>query len=322
MSDRSGFQLARLFSSPPPRVGVELAARRVTVVALAGDGVAPAVAGHATEALPDGALVPSINAENVLDPTAVTAALKRCFERLAIRPRRVGLILPDPVAKVSLVRFERVPARAQDFAQLIRWQVRKTAPFRIEDAQVTHTPGVVLADGGREFVVSIARRDIVAEYERVCTSAGAHAGLVDLASFNLINAVIAAGDGVGDWLLVHSTPEYSTLGIVRGTQLIFYRSRGAEAEESLADLVHQTVMYHEDRLGGGGIPQVVLTGVAAAGRQHAEEVSRALESRLGVPVQSLDPRRAAALRDRIEADQALLDTLGSLVGMLVRGRTV
>lgn len=321
MNARSRFPLARLFSSPPPHVGVEFAARRVTVVALAGGGGAPVVTGHATEALPDGALDPGINSQNVVDPTAVAGALGRAFDRLGVRPRRVGLVIPDPVAKVSLVRFEHVPGRGQDLGQMIRWQVRKAAPFRIEDAQVAHTPGLELPGGGREFIVSIARRDIVEEYERACASAGAQAGLVDLASFSLINAVLAVpGGDAGDWMLVHATPEYSTLAIVRDRTLIFFRTRGGEAEESLADLVHQTVMYHEDRLGGGGIPRVVLTGVAAAGREHAEIVRRSLEARLGVAVESLDPRRAAALRDRIEADQALLDTLGSPVGLLVRQR--
>jgi len=215
-----------------------------------------------------------------------------------------------------------VPARAHDLAQMIRWQVRKAAPFRIEDAQVAHAPGLAIDGGGREFIVSIARRDIVEEYERVCTSVGAKAGLVDLASFSLINAVLAVPgpSAPGDWMLLHATPEYSTLAIVRDRTLIFFRSRGAEAEESLVDLVHQTMMYHEDRLGGGGIPRVVLTGVAAAGREHADLVRRALEARLGVAVESLDPRGAAALQDRIEADQALLDTLGSPVGLLVRER--
>jgi len=50
------------------------------------------------------------------------------------RPRRIGLIVPDVVAKVSLVRFERVPSKLQELDQLVRWQVRKSAPFAIEEA--------------------------------------------------------------------------------------------------------------------------------------------------------------------------------------------
>ena len=43
----------------------------------------------------------------------------------------------------------------------------------------------------REFVVLMARKDIVREYETACEAAGAQAGIVDLATFNVINAVLA-----------------------------------------------------------------------------------------------------------------------------------
>ena len=40
-----------------------------------------------------------------------------------------------------------------------------------------------------------------------------HAGLVDLATFNLINAVLAAGaPPSGDWLLVHVAADYADAG--------------------------------------------------------------------------------------------------------------
>ena len=93
-----------------------------------------------------------------------------------------------------------------------------------------------------------------------------------------------------------------------------------DGEESLADLVHQTMMYHEDRLGGGGIPRVVLAGASAGGDAHADEVRREVQERIGAPVEAIDPRAAATLRDRIGADQQLLDTLASPLGMLLRAR--
>ncbi len=86
------------------------------------------------------------------------AAHRRC-ERLGTRPRRVALVIPDLAARVSLVRFEQVPARREDLEQLVRWQMRKSAPFPIEDACVTYSPGA-RQRGGREFVVVLARRDV------------------------------------------------------------------------------------------------------------------------------------------------------------------
>src|SRR4029077_11435423 len=129
------------------------------------------VSAHASEALADGALVPSLTAANAHDRPAVLAALTRLLDQVG-RPRRIGLIIPDVVAKVSIVRFEQVPARTQDLDQLVRWQVRKSAPFAIEDAQVSYVPGLAAGDG-HEFVVTLAKRDVIQEYEALCGEAGA-----------------------------------------------------------------------------------------------------------------------------------------------------
>src|SRR5213075_2754216 len=103
------------------------------------------------------------------------------------------------------------------------------------------------------FLVVMARRDIVQEYERVCSAVGATAGIVDLATFNVINAVLAGSAApANDWLLVHVTQEDATMAILRGPHLVFFRNLAAEGEGSLADMVHQTAMYYEDRLSGKG----------------------------------------------------------------------
>ena len=155
--------LTSLRDSSGPTVAVEVAAHQVSAASLEFRGGKPFVAAHAVEPLPDGALVPSLTVRNAHNRVAVVAALTRVLERTG-RPRRVGLVVPDLVAKVSLVRFEQVPARTADLDQLVRWQVRKAAPFAIEEAQVSYVPGQRAADG-QEFIVSLARRDVVEEYE-------------------------------------------------------------------------------------------------------------------------------------------------------------
>jgi Tfp pilus assembly PilM family ATPase len=305
-----------LRDSPAPAIAVEIASNRVSAASLDWRGGQPVVAAHAIEPLPDGALVPALTAVNTHDRAAVVAALGRVFERIG-RPRRVGLIVPDVVAKISLVRFERVPAKAQDLDQLVRWQVRKTAPFPIEEAQVSYVPGL-RADDGQEFVVSLARRSVVEEYEGLCAEAGAHAGLVDLATFNVINAVLAGkAPPPGDWLLVNIAAESTSIALLRGPNLIFFRNRATDADGTLADLVHQTAMYYEDRLQGAGFTRVILAG---AGGADVDQLRRSVEERVKSPVDLIDPTDAAALTDRITAAPALLDTLAPLVGLLLRDR--
>jgi Tfp pilus assembly PilM family ATPase len=316
--------LTSLRENPAPAAAVEISAGRVSGATLEWRGGQPVVAAHAFEPLPEGALVPSLTAVNAHDRPAVVAALTRLLENIG-RPRRIGLILPDVVAKVSIVRFEQVPAKTQELEQLMRWQVRKSAPFAIEDAQISSVPGRTAADG-HEFLVTLAKRDVILEYEGLCADAGAHAGLVDLATLNVINAVLAgAGAPSGDWLLVNIAADYTTIALLRGPHLIFFRNRAADTDGTLADLVHQSAMYYEDRLKGAGFSRVILSGAAAAASaqqsEDIDELRRSLEERLKTPVETVDPRTAAALTDRIVAAPALLDGLAPLVGLLLRDHT-
>lgn len=313
------------FLSPAlPTVAVEIARHRVSAAVIASRGAALSVTAHAMEPLPPGAVVPALNAANIVDRKAVSEALVRVFERLGARPKRVALAVPDSVAKVSLLRFEKVPSRPRDLEELIAWQVRKAAPFRVEDAQISFIPSLKTPDGATEFVVVMARKDIVREYESACEDAGALAGVVDLTTFNVINAVLAGAQRpTDDWLLVHITPEDATMAILRGDALVHFRNRITDGEAGLADLVHQTAMYYEDRLNGTGFGRVVLAGggsPSAQGAQDADYLRQALEQRLGLNVDAVDPRTAATLMDRITANGELLDALAPLVGLMARDR--
>jgi len=313
--------LPRWLSNRPPAAAVEINPRRVTAAVISGHGGARVLSSYAGEPLPRGAVDASLNAMNVHDPAALTAAIRIVLDRLPSRPRRIALVLPDTVGKLSLVRFEKVPAKAEDLDQLIRWQVRKAAPFKIEDAQVSWIAGIVPPEGGREFVVTVARRDIIESYERACEAAGAYPGIVDLATMNLINAVLATdGRAVpsADWLLVHIAADYSTMAVVRGADVISFRARPSEQDDDLADLVHQTAMYHEDRLGGGGFARVVLAGASLRGAEAVDRLRRELEGRLGIRVDPLDLRGAVTMRDRIAVAPELLDSLAPAIGLILR----
>ena len=314
--------LADLFQTPPPDVAIEIGHGHVGAARLVWRAGKAVVAAQAAEPLPPGAVVPSLATPNMTDVPLVAQAIGRVLGQLGGKPRRVALVIPDTVAKVSLLKLEKMPARAADLHEIVRWQVRKSAPFPIEQSVLSVTPGAQSPEGGHELVVALARADVIHQYEQACQMAGAHAGLVDLATFSVINGILAGGSAPAeDWLLVHVTGTYLTLAVMRGRSLLFFRNRGEEAEGTLADLIHQTAMYYEDRLYGGGFARVLVAGAARL-PGGVERVGRGLEERLGIGVESVDPRDATSLVDRIGASPELLDVLAPLVGMLVREKRV
>jgi Tfp pilus assembly PilM family ATPase len=295
-----------LFQSDPPDVAIEIDASHVAAARLASDTWS--ISAHAHEPLPPGSVTPALATPNITDVGAVGRAVAQTLTRLGGRISRAALVIPDPAAKVSLVRFDTVPGDTRDLAELVRWQVRKSAPFPIEQAVVSFTPGARPPEGGQEFLVTLARTDIVQQYEDACARAGVHVGLVDIATTSIINGVLAnaapiptnASEGAAsarpgfnaDWLLVHATGSYTTLAVVRGADVIFFRNREHDSDATLADVVHQTAMYYEDRLKGAGFSRVLLAGTAV---QSVEAVRHSLQDRLDVRIEPMSHPELAAL---------------------------
>src|SRR4026207_1276504 len=119
--------LASWLASPPPHAATETAPEAVSIAVLGGRGQNAVVQGYAVEPMPSGAVVPSLMTVNMPDRDVVVRALPDACESVGVRPRRVALVVPDLVGKVSLVRFDQTPARRDDLGQLARWQV-KNAP--------------------------------------------------------------------------------------------------------------------------------------------------------------------------------------------------
>ena len=311
--------LASWLASPPLEAALEISPAAVSVAVLGGRSSSPVVQGYAVEPLPPGAVTPSLTSGNISDPDTVARAVSSACQSLGLKPKRIALVIPDVAAKVSLVKFEQTPPKREDLNQLIRWQVKKSTPFPVDDACLTYTTGARSANGS-EFVVVIARREIVREYESVCERVGIEAGLIDISTFGVINLFLSSNLGAaGDWLVVHMRPEYTSIAILRRDDLLFFRNRAEGDAEALEDVVHQTAMYYQDRLEGRGFSRILLGGI---GRLQGEVdlARRNLEARMGTVVEPIDPTRGAALTDRIHATPELMATLSPLVGMLLRTR--
>lgn len=312
-------RLPAVLRMPPPDVAVLLAPGMVAALRVAGRGRSLRVTRAASAVLPAGAIVADVAAPNMPDVGLVGQAVAAVFRTLGHAPGRVALVVPDAVARVSLLRLPALPARPDDREALIRWQLRKTAPFPVEQAVVSALE-VGRGPEGIHVLAMLARHDVVAQYERACALAGADAGLVDLASLSVANALLGgASPPTGDWLLVHAGPEFATVAVFRDQEPLFYRHRGGTGDDGpLADLVHQTAMYYEDRLGGRGFSAVRLSGPWLAGRD-ADLIRRDIEARLPVDVQAVDLDGLVTVPAEL-AGAGAADPSVPLIGLLARER--
>jgi len=302
-----------LGAMPHPAVVLEIAAPHVAVARWSGksghlDGVA-------VESLPAGAVMPSPVETNVTQPDAVRAALRRILGRVDAGSAPIALLLPDPVVRVFILPFDMLPRRATDALPLLKWRLKKSVPFDVDETVVSWMRQTG-RDGGLEVVTAVARRPIVREYEALIEPLGARAGVVlssTLASLPLL-------EERGATLLVRLCGRILTTVIVLGGNLCVYRStelRGDAAAlepKAMLDEVFPAVAYYQDSW-GATVDRARLSGFGA----REGDFGRALAGELEIPVGMIAEAEGAQSLDAAARDLAP-HGLDALAGWMLNGR--
>ena len=215
----------------------------------------------ATEALPGGAVVPSPIETNIPRPEVVRGALRHVLTRVPPRGQEVALLVPDPVVRVFILPFEKFPRRAEEAVPLLRWRLKKSVPFDVEETVVSamRQSG---RDGSLEVVAALGRQKILREYESIVEGVGMNAGVV----LSSMLATLPLIQDEGATLLARMSGTSLTTVIVLGETMCVYRSSemGANAEHleprALLDEIFPAVAYYQDNW-GGGLRRVRLAGL-------------------------------------------------------------
>jgi type IV pilus assembly protein PilM len=320
-----------------PLAAVQVSAGRVSAVRLAspasrkGGAAARAVlAAHREIPLPPGAEIPTLTRPHVGEFRPVEEAVGRLLAEVAPRETRISLVLPDSAARVSLLKFGKMPATRREVMDLIRFRMQKVLPFRMEEAALDFQ---LLGNGGSEepeFLVALIQRPVLFRYERLFSSRDLVPGLVDLESFNLANLLsrsggIGGGEG-GDRALINAAEGYLTVLFFREGRLNFYRSKQlSEEERILPERLHAAIRreaascaaFYREHLSGAGM-------AGAAARIVEGDPGQVLEivrEEMGCPVQVLDPSRAVELPPGAGASDGIWQRLAPALGAAL-GRRV
>ena len=174
---------------------IEIDAGHVAAARLTWRGGEATVAAHAVEPLPAGAVVPSLARAQHRRRASGRSGHRAGGRRVSARAsaaRRWSFPIPWPRCRWSDSTRCR-PARPI-WPSWCDGRCGRRAPFPIEQAVVSFTPGGKPAEGGQEFIVTLARATISSRStKQACARAGLHAGLVDIATFSIINGVLATG---------------------------------------------------------------------------------------------------------------------------------
>jgi type IV pilus assembly protein PilM len=269
-----------LHAMPHPSMVVEISADHV---AAAHWGMRGGLEASAIESLPPGAVMPSPVEPNVTQPDAVRGALRRVFSHVPHRGAPLALLVPDMAVRVFVLPFESLPRKSDDALQLLRWRLKKSVPFDVDETTVSWMRQAG-RDGGLEAVTAIARRRILREYEETLEAVDARPGVVlssTLAALPLLGRS-------GATLLARLCGPTLTTAVVQGESLCVYRSTElvAGARQSDAQMVLDEVFpaaaYFQDTW-GREIDRAYISGFG----ERSDLFREALGRELNVEVQPL-----------------------------------
>jgi type IV pilus assembly protein PilM len=266
------------------------------------------------EPLAPGAIIASPVEANIVNTDAVRSALRRVFSRVPDHGSEVALLVPDPVVRVFILPFETLPRRAEDALPLLRWRLKKSVPFDVEETVVSWSRQRGRA-GNLEVVTTVARQRIVREYEEILESFEVHPEVVLSSTL----ATLPLLEDRGATLLVRMTGRTFTTVIVHGANLTVYRSTETPSEAGLVDAqamldeIFPAIAYYQDTW-GGTVDRVRVSGLGA----REEVFRRALSGELNVPVGGLSETEDA-LQLASGAKDLMRASLDPLVGWMLNG---
>ena len=242
-----------------------------------------AVEDIAIETLPPGAIVPSPVDSNLVDVEAVHGALTSICNRLHAKDEEVTLLIPDPVIRVFVQHFEEFPRSAQDALPILRWKLKKSIPFAIDETLISFMRQMP-RENGVDIVTAIARESIVREYDAAAEFVNLHAGVILSSSL----ASVALLEGQKPILVARVSGTTLSTAIVRDGVLCAYRctelpARGKDLmPKMLLDEIFPIAAFYQDTW-HESIHEVRLAGLGG----RLPEFVGSLEAEFHCQVQSL-----------------------------------
>ena len=247
-----------LDAMPHPPLAIEIAWDQIAAVRWSRTG---AVEEFAVEPLQAGAIVPSAVEVNIVDSPAVHSAMARVCSRLHASDEDATLLLPDPVIRVFVQRFEEFPQSHKDAVPFLQWKLKKSVPFEVADTVISYVRQATQGNGV-DVIAVVGRLRVVREYEELAESVGLHAGVVLSSSL----AALALLDDHRPTLLARVSDSALTTAMVSDGVLCGYRctelpARGAElTPKLLLEEIYPVAAHYQYTL-GTRIESVCVSGM-------------------------------------------------------------
>ena len=258
--------------------------------------------------LAEGVIAPGLTVPNILDAAALRTALGGALGAVAGKSRDVIVVLPDVAIRMMLLDFEALPSKAEEIEPVIRFRLKKSLPFDVDQAVVSYD--VTRSNGSVRAVAAVAPREIIEEYEKAFRDLGYEPGVIMPSSLAALGLV----EGERPTLFLKVDHMNITITAVEHKELRLVRTLdnphgGSFSATDLTEAVLPSIVFFEDTF-AAHIEKIYVGGMAPLA-----EVGPLLHQHTGAQVEELAPELAA--EQNLSGETISPSSMAGIVGALL-----
>lgn len=254
---------------------------------------------HNRERFKDRGLTASPSLPNFVRPQLYREALPKLVAANGARRMTTALVIPDYAVRMAILDFEEFPVRDEERISLLRFRLRKTVPFHIEEARLAYSvqdqrPGHV------EILAVAIANPILHEYESIFVEAGHRVGMVVPSLIAAMPFCETVSEGIT--LLAKSAGSTLSIGLIEQGHLRLVRCIDLSSEDHAAGesevsrpafpVLQQTLAFAEDQL-----EQKVNRAVLCGFGSETGVIGEQMEREFGIPYTPVNSRFGPALAE-------------------------
>lgn len=231
-----------------------------------------ALAASAMTQLPAGILTPAFDAPNIQSPEELIEVIRATAAAAGLgRKKRWSVALPDITARSLVLTLESKPEGRRELNEVLNWKIERVVAMPASELRVSRQRISPVA-GQERYLVTVAREEVIAQYEAVFANTRWHTGL--LLPRHLGEAQwLMWDDSPGDKMLISANRSGFTSLVARNGEPILVRTHVCEPD-AWVDELHRFALYYRDRLAGSAAHE--LTGLLVLGNFDLDQARRAI----------------------------------------------
>lgn len=237
-----------------------------------------------------GIIQPSFERPNIKDSPLLQKIITEGVAKFNIYNNGVALLLPELSQRTFVFSFDAIPLASKEREQLIRFRVKKQMPLLSEDVRISYD--VLKAKKNKKIISSLARSNVVSDYENFFSGLSLKIKFVGLPLLGLANLV--NWNEEKDFFLVNIEKDSFGLLAVSDSEPALYRQKPLmprQDENSLSERIRNivqeienTVQFIQDR----EKRKIASVWIRFGLLESEETLLSNLESRLDLPIRNME----------------------------------